>query len=83
MSIQKTTTNLETLKINYLTQEMYKDALENDEIEENELYFTPSSGLPYTTTAPTAANTDGLKIALLSSEPATKYNGWIYLIQES
>lgn len=45
MSIQKTTTELETLKINYLTQAMYEDALENDEIEENELYmssYTPN-----------------------------------------
>ena len=41
MSIQKTTTELETLKINYLTQEMYEDALENGEINEGELYFTP------------------------------------------
>ena len=39
--------------------------------------------LNYTTTAPTANNTSGLKIALLNSEPATKYSGWIYLIQES
>lgn len=44
MSIQKTTTELETLKINYLTQEMYEDALENDEINDNELYLTPSGG---------------------------------------
>lgn len=41
MSIQKTTTELETLKINYLTQEMYEDALENDEININELYVVP------------------------------------------
>ena len=40
MSIQKTTTELETLKINYLTQEMYEDALENDEINSNELYIS-------------------------------------------
>ena len=39
-----------------------------------------TTGLPYTTTAPTAANTDGIKIAVLSSEPATKYSGWLYLI---
>lgn len=44
MTIQKTTTDLSTLKINYLTQEMYEDALENDEINENELYITPGSG---------------------------------------
>ena len=39
-------------------------------------------GLDYTTTTPTAANTDGLKIAVLSSEPATKYAGWLYFITE-
>lgn len=36
-----TTTNLDKLKINYLTQEQYEDAVENEEINENELYFTP------------------------------------------
>ena len=39
-----TTTNLDTLKINYLTQAQYDTALENDQINDNELYFTPSSG---------------------------------------
>lgn len=39
--------------------------------------------IKYTTTAPASANTTGLKIALLDSEPATKYDGWIYLIKES
>lgn len=42
MSITKTTTNVDTLKINYLTQEMYENALENDEINDNELYLTQS-----------------------------------------
>ena len=37
-----TTTNLDTLKINYLTQAQYDEALENNEINENELYMTPS-----------------------------------------
>ena len=36
-----TTTNLSTLKINYLTQSQYNEALANDELNENELYFTP------------------------------------------
>lgn len=36
-----TTTNLNTLKINYLTQEQYDNASENSQINENELYFTP------------------------------------------
>lgn len=36
--------------------------------------------ITYTTTAPTSANTNGIKICVLSSEPATKYAGWLYLI---
>ena len=36
--------------------------------------------IPYTTTAPTANNTTGLKIVVLSSEPATKYDGYLYII---
>lgn len=44
MTIQKTTTDLSTLKINYLTQEMYDDALENNQINANELYLTPGDG---------------------------------------
>ena len=38
--------------------------------------------LGYTTTAPTEDNTDGLKVVVLTSEPATKYAGYIYLITE-
>ena len=34
------------------------------------------------TTAPTGNNTDGVKIVYLTSEPATKYSGYIYLIKE-
>ena len=36
--------------------------------------------ISYTTTAPTSANTTGIKICVLSSEPSTKYSGWLYLI---
>lgn len=36
----------------------------------------------YLTTAPSAANTDGLKVVVLSAEPATKYDGYLYLIEE-
>lgn len=42
-----------------------------------------TNGLGYLTTAPTAANTDGIKIVVLSAEPATKYDGYIYLITEA
>lgn len=36
-----TTTDLSTLKINYLTQAQYDTALTNNQINANELYFTP------------------------------------------
>lgn len=54
MSIIKTETNVPTLKINYLTQAMYDDALENDQINDNELYLTPSGGGEGGTPIPTA-----------------------------
>ena len=41
------------------------------------------SGVPYLTTAPVADNTDGtLKFVVLTAEPATRYNGYMYLIVE-
>ena len=46
MSITKTTTSVDTLKINYLTQEMYEDALENNEINANEIYLTLTEDNP-------------------------------------
>lgn len=42
-----------------------------------------SEGVSYTTTAPTEANTYGLKVVVLDAEPATKYNGWLYIITEA
>lgn len=54
MSIIKTETNIPTLKINYLTQEMYDNALENDQINDNELYLTPSGSGGGGTPIPTA-----------------------------
>lgn len=39
-----------------------------------------TNGLGYLTTAPTSANNDGIKIVVLSAEPATKYNGYLYII---
>lgn len=41
---------------------------------------TQAESLSYLTTAPAADNTSGIKIVVLSSEPATKYNGYLYLI---
>lgn len=41
------------------------------------------SAVGYTTIVPSAANTSGLKFVLCDSEPATKYDGWVYLIKES
>lgn len=39
-----------------------------------------TNGLGYLTTAPTADNMDGIKIVVLSAEPATKYAGYLYII---
>ena len=40
-----------------------------------------TSGVNYTTTAPSSNNTSGrLEFVVLSSEPATKYDGYIYII---
>ena len=42
-----------------------------------------TQGLNYLTTAPSSANTDGtLKLVVLSSEPATYYSGYYYIITE-
>lgn len=41
-----------------------------------------SESVDYVTVAPTSPNTVGLKFAVLSEEPATKYDGWIYIITE-
>lgn len=38
-----TTTDITTLKINYLTKAQYDTALAQGQINENELYFTPDS----------------------------------------
>lgn len=38
------------------------------------------NNLPIITTAPSADNTDGLIICVLDSDPATKYDGYLYLI---
>jgi len=48
--------------------------------------LTPSgtisnNGVAYQTSAPTSANyTGALKFVVLSSEPATKYSGYVYII---
>lgn len=43
--------------------------------------LTANGGIAYSTTAPNAANTGGgLKIVVLTSEPATKYDGYLYII---
>lgn len=44
-----------------------------------------TEGLPYRTTAPTAANTNGMLIPVVlgeSADPATKYDGYLYIIHE-
>ena len=54
-------------------------ALESLKIKGTSYKNQPSS-MSYLTSAPSADNTDGIKIVVLSSEPATKYNGYLYII---
>lgn len=42
-----TTTDLTTLKINYLTQAQYDAAVSGGTINENEIYMTPAKGVPF------------------------------------
>lgn len=41
-----------------------------------------SKSIPYTTTVPTSQNTDGIKIAVLTSKPSTLHDGWLYIIKK-
>lgn len=45
MSVTKVVTDLDLLKINYLTQEQYDEALDNGEINDTELYFVKSEAM--------------------------------------
>lgn len=47
-------------------------------------YYSLGGGdIPYTNTAPTGPNTSGgIKVVVLSEEPATRYNGYLYIITE-
>ena len=59
-----TTTNLNTLKINYLTQAQYETALGNNQINENELYFTPNNGaISGAVTSVAASGSGGITIS--------------------
>jgi len=62
---------------------IYKPQFDNTNglvLYEMKKVLTSTSGLPYTTTAPSANNTDGIKIVVLSSEPSTRYDGYLYII---
>ena len=48
-----TETTISELKINYLTEEQYSNALANGEINENEIYMTPSNDSGATVNIPT------------------------------
>lgn len=54
--------------------------------DRNEVLFIEqdvNDGIVYTTTEPTAPNTNGLmKLVVLNAQPATKYAGWLYYITQ-
>lgn len=56
-----------------------EDALEGIQVGSTKYVNRPSS-MSYITEEPTADNTDGIKIVVLTYEPDTKYDGYIYLI---
>lgn len=67
-----------------------QDALPTTSTAGQLLQSTSTSGtlqfgnsLPYLTTEPSSANTDGLIIVVLSSEPVTRYSGYLYIITSS
>lgn len=61
--------------------------LVSDIITTSSQYFEPyalkSESVGYTTTAPTSNNSGPLQIVVLSSEPANKYDGYLYIITGS
>ena len=80
-----TTNNATTLTIGHSSYAMaLRGSGTRPKYNGNDLAMASDSApsIVYTTTAPTEANASGLKVALLDSEPATKYDGWIYLIKE-
>jgi hypothetical protein len=80
-----TTTTLDTLKINYLTQAQYDAAVANNQINADELYLTPSSGSSYI--LPTAASNTlgGIKTGYTTSgnniAVQVDGNGNAYIVQ--
>ena len=54
-----TTTDISTLKINYLTQAQYDAALANNQINANELYLTPAAPVGSVTSISVSNATDG------------------------
>lgn len=68
-----------------LPQQVAKNANDIEDILEGNLVadYLVSKGVPYITTAPTAANASGnLIVVVLGAEPADYFDGYLYLIAE-
>lgn len=65
------TTNLDTLKINYLTQAQYDNAVTNNQINSNQLYFTPDSSETSNQTNGDSLTSANYSILLSNSANAT------------
>lgn len=75
-----TTTNLDTLKINYLTQAQYDNAKTNNQINANELYLTPHDDNYFLNLVyPVGA----IYISTVSTSPATLFGGTWEQIQDT
>ena len=75
------TTNLTTLRINYLSSQQYQDALDGGSIDENQLYLTPASGRGSSVSAEQILTSgtavakiiiDGVEYTLYAPTPPTK-----------
>ena len=62
------------------TEDIVKEAAGAQYPNTYKLYI---NSIPYQTTAPTANNTNGLKIVVLDTEPDTYYDGYYYIITEA
>ncbi len=74
-----TTINLKTDVI--ANPELTGGEAELTSLQVSNVKFSIGDSMGYLTTAPTANNTSGrLIIVVLSAEPATKYDGYLYII---
>ena len=65
----------------FITQVIMGEIGDGSGMTETQVNNLIANGIPFLTTAPTSANTNGkLIVVLLNAEPQTRYDGYLYLI---